>query len=630
MLYKKLLRYFVLCIINLVEKFEHNFHNFDEVSDINKILEFLKLSDVKTKGEVGEVVAEEINKTVPFNEWVVEFKSGNSLYGADLHKVITKDNKIAFLEDLSAGDELMSECGVEVVKRVYKCRLKISMFDLSISKGFGTYYTDGVLSHNTVTAGIFISWYLTFHFDRNVIILANKLATSEEILSKIKDVLKNLPFFIKLGVVTNNVKSMAFDNGCRVICGSTTKSSAIGYTIHLAFIDEFAHIAKNDLDDFYRSVYPTISSSKISRFIITSTPNGLNKFHEIYVKALNGENSYFPIRVDWWEVEGRDEEWVKRQIADLGEDDFNQEFGNQFLAGSKLLLEHQSLKFMEKTTKEYVWREIEELNQMGTDTEPFNYTKLKWHPNYDINKIKEDSFVISIDLSQGKSQDYHVVNIFKIVPMTKEQIEKVAYYNTEADFFNLLQVGLFRCNKASIKSVSELVYGLSIDFMDSEKVKIVLEENMGSGEMLARLEGIKGGRNKFGYHTIVHYKHSEKSDIQRPGLRINAKNKIMYCRAASDYIKAKRIIITEPMTFHELSCFGLNKAGNSFESQLGHDDVAMSVVLASSIFQTEDWELLIEDIFDKCPSGFKSAVSEKEVDSGFDDTYISMISELYS
>jgi hypothetical protein len=198
----------------------------------------------------------------------------------------------------------------------------------------------------TVTSSIFIAWYLCFHFDRNVMIVANKMATTTEIVDKVKTIIKNLPFFIKPGCTSAGATGMRFDNGCRLYSQATTKTAAIGFTIHLLYADEFAHIHPNFLQQFYRSIYPTLSSSKISRIIISSTPNGMNLFYELYTGALEGKNSYHPIRVDWWQVPGRDEKWKAQEIANLGSEElFNQEYGNQFLASSRLLLPGTVLEF---------------------------------------------------------------------------------------------------------------------------------------------------------------------------------------------------------------------------------------------------------------------------------------------
>ena len=92
-----------------------------------------------------------------------------------------------------------------------------------------------------------------------------------------------------------------------------------------------------------------------SKVIITSTPNGMNRFYEIYMDSVEGKNTYTPLRVDWWQVPGRDDEWKKMTIANLGsEEDFNQEYGLQFFSSDKLLLASKDLKKMFNVRTNYV------------------------------------------------------------------------------------------------------------------------------------------------------------------------------------------------------------------------------------------------------------------------------------
>jgi hypothetical protein len=151
----------------------------------------------------------------------------------------------------------------------------------------------------TITSSIFLTWYLLFHFDKNVLLMSNKGATTKEIMDKIKAIMEGLPFFLKPGVLKKDVMTMMFDNRCRIIGQNTTKTGGIGFTIHLLFLDEFAHIPEGIKRPFYENVYPTLSSSKISRMIITSTPNGFDLFQELYQGAIDGANEYTPLRVDW-------------------------------------------------------------------------------------------------------------------------------------------------------------------------------------------------------------------------------------------------------------------------------------------------------------------------------------------
>ena len=240
-------------------------------------------------------------------------------------------------------------------------------------------------SGKTITSSIYLLWYLLFNFEKNAMIMANIGDTAAELMDKIKVIMRGLPFFLKPGILIYNVMTMKFDNGCRIMAKTTTKTSSIGYTIHMLYMDEFAHINPNFINSFFKSVYPTISSSEISRVIITSTPNGMNKFWEIYKGAIDGDNEFNPIRVEWWQVPGRDEEWKRREIAALGsEEDFNQEYGCQFLSSSRLLLDSQTLKRLKSNEESFAFHELSPF-----EFSPLDYSNLLWHPKFDPTSVFE-------------------------------------------------------------------------------------------------------------------------------------------------------------------------------------------------------------------------------------------------
>jgi hypothetical protein len=109
--------------------------------------------------------------------------------------------------------------------------IPVSMVDLSIDHPDHRYYTNDILSHNSITSSIILVWYLLFNHDKNAMILANVGSTAEELMDKIKAIVKGLPWFLKPGMIVNNVMSMKFDNGCRAIAKTTTKTTAIGFTL---------------------------------------------------------------------------------------------------------------------------------------------------------------------------------------------------------------------------------------------------------------------------------------------------------------------------------------------------------------------------------------------------------------
>lgn len=462
----------------------------------------------------------------------------------------------------------------------------------------------------SITSSIILVWYLLFNHDKNAMILANVGDTAEELMDKIKAIIKGLPFYMKPGMVVNNVMTMRFDNGCRVLAKTTTKTSGIGFTIHFLYMDEFAHINPNFIEAFFRSTYPTVSSSKVSRIIITSTPNGMNKFYEIYQGAITGENSFNPIRVDWWQVPGRDDEWKKREIGNLGSEElFNQEYGNQFLSSSSLLLGSDELKKIRKNEVEYTWRELSSLHYAD-----INYENLLWHPKFDLDKCDHPGkkFVISIDLSGGGSGDFTVINIFKVTPLPKFVIEKIDEFEDEADFFGLVQVGVFRDNEIKLEEVTKLLQLLCSDIFTVDRVKIALEMNY-KGELL--YDKLMA-REDFFDEMFLFTKHTEAARIMKVGIKYNEKNKMKYCEVLRGLIKDDRILINDKKwTVPELFTFGLNNRG-TYSSQSGHDDVAMTLVNLPGLFEGYDFNQLVGEVFDELEDNSYKDLIIKKLEGG--------------
>ena len=190
-------------------------------------------------------------------------------------------------------------------------------------------------THNsTVTCG-FILWYIIFHTEKTVGLLANKGETAREILGKIQLAYEHLPKWLQQGVVEWNKGSLELENNSRVIAAATSASAIRGYSINLLFIDEAAFI--ENWDEFFTSVFPTISSGKSTKVILVSTPNGLNHFYKLWHDAHEGRNNYNPIEVMWNRVPGRDERWKIDTLAAMGGDleKFTQE--NECVAAGTLI-----------------------------------------------------------------------------------------------------------------------------------------------------------------------------------------------------------------------------------------------------------------------------------------------------
>jgi len=461
-------------------------------------------------------------------------------------------------------------------------------------------------SGKTISSSIFLCWFLIFHYEKNVLLMANKGQTTKEIVDKIKNILEGLPFFLKPGIMKKDVTAMTFDNKCRLISQNTTKSSAIGFTIHLLFLDEFAHVPENIKRSFYYNVYPTLSSSKISKIIITSTTNGYELFQELYQAAEDGLNSYTPIRVDWWDVPGRDNAWKEKEVADLGsEEAFNEQYGCTFLKSSSLLLDGEQIIQMEARKKDFVFREIEELDDLNID-----YSQLKWHPDFDLAEFHDPTkfFVIGLDLSEGVGRDYTIANIFRIDLIDSIYLDQIKNLSSLSDFFGLTQIGIFRSNEHPLGEFAKILYALSVDIFDSENLRLLLEYNTYGAELISKLLLLYPDYNDFDEEIFVKFKHRHNSKIKEYGVRYNSENKPLLAEKFKDITSKGRMILSETHTCNEAKMFS-RKSNGTFSAQSGNDDIMMSSITTSAIIDTLDFIEITEELYD-----FLDEFTQKKLD----------------
>jgi len=448
----------------------------------------------------------------------------------------------------------------------------------------------------TITASIYNAWYLIFNTDKNTLILANKSDTTKEIIDKTKVVIENLPFFMKPGIIKYDVLNVRCDNGCRLVGQSTTAKSGIGFTIHNLFLDEFAHIHPAIVDVFYENVYPTLSSSKVSRITITSTPNGFNKFYQIYQAAEKGENEYNAMRIDWWEHPDRDDEWYERELANLGSiEAFNRQYGNEFVSSSNLLLDPVDLKKMRKNKKKYVNRELDQFEDISIDVKE----ALEFHPEFDVEMCRtEDRYwLFTVDIAEGNGGDFSVINIFEVIPMDKKEINNVNTPGAMYDFFKLEQVGRFRSNEHVIEDFAKILYTIAIDVFYSENVKLIVEYNTYGTVLFQYLRTIFPQRNEFDDEMVVRFKHRHDSKTLKPGIKLKSDNKAIFCQNFAKLYKNNRINITDEETVNEASLFGKGRNGG-YAAQMGHDDIIITAITATEFLNTTDYADYIEELLD--------------------------------
>ena len=257
---------------------------------------------------------------------------------------------------------------------------------------------------------IYALWVACFEKDQSILIVANKEGTAIEIFRRIRMAYEELPNWLKPGVKEYGKTSMALANGSRIGISTTTGTAARGQSINLLLLDELAFIEEHLVDEFWKSVYPIVSSSKKSKIFIASTANGTgNLFYKLYTGAETGRNGWGSDKILWNEIPGRDEKWKKETIATIGSmDAFEQEFNCNFLDSG------------ESSVNEELY---DRLKNNITDAK---YVMEDGH--YQIFDEPSDNkiYTVGVDISEGVDKDFSVIQILDITDLTS--IKQVAVY----------------------------------------------------------------------------------------------------------------------------------------------------------------------------------------------------------
>jgi len=392
-------------------------------------------------------------------------------------------------------------------------------------------------SGKSISSVAYLLWYALFHPEQTVAVLANRGATSREMLGRITLMLENLPFWLQPGCKTLNKGSIEFSNNSRIIAESTSSSSIRGFSVNLLMLDEFAFVDK--ATEFYTSTYPVISSGENTKVIITSTANGIgNQFYKIWQGASQGTNEYKPFRVDWWDVPGRDEVWKEQTIANTSELQFDQEFGNTFFGTGQTLIGPQALLALKA---ERPLRILE-----GGDF--LMYEKPR----------KDTQYVILADVAKGRGQDY---STFNVIDISSRPFKQVAVYRN-----NLISPILF----------PDIIYKYANLYNEA----YVIVESNDAGQLTCH-----------GLHYELEYEnlHMESSVKALIGTEMTRRTKRIGCSGFKDLMEEGKLHIVDEETIMEISTFEVK--GQSYEATDGnHDDLVMNLVMLGYFVTTPQYQ----------------------------------------
>jgi len=254
----------------------------------------------------------------------------------------------------------------------------------------------------STTCVSYLLHYAVFNDNVNIAILANKASTARDLLGRLQLAYENLPKWMQQGIISWNKGSLELENGSKIIAASTSASAVRGGSYNIIFLDEFAFIPNHIADEFFASVYPTISSGQGTKVIMVSTPHGMNHFYRYWHDAERGKNEYIATEVHWSEVPGRDAKWKEQTIANTSEQQFKVEFECEFLGSVDTLISPAKLKAM-------VYEDpIKSNGSLSL---------------YEVPKPERD-YIITVDVARGVSKDYSAFVVFDITEFPYKVVGK--------------------------------------------------------------------------------------------------------------------------------------------------------------------------------------------------------------
>ena len=391
----------------------------------------------------------------------------------------------------------------------------------------------------STTVVAYLMHYAIFNDNVNIGILANKAPTARELLGRLQLAYENLPVWLQQGIIAWNKGSMELENGSKILASSTSASAVRGMSFNIIFLDEFAFIPNHIAEQFFASVYPTISSGKSTKVIIISTPNGMNMFYKLWHDAELGRNEYTTTEVHWSQVPGRDEKWKEQTIANTSERQFTQEFECEFLGSVDTLISAAKLRSLSYD---------EPLVQRGG-------LKIYEHPK------EKHEYLMTVDVSRGVNNDYSAFILYDITTVPYKIVG--IYRNNEVKpmvFPNIINQISVQYNQAyvlcEVNDIGDQVASILQYDLENENVLMCAMRGR-AGQVVG--QGFSGTKTQL-------------------GVKMSTTVKKIGCSNLKQLVETDKVLINDYDIIAELTTFIQKR--QSFEADDGcHDDLAMCLVI---------------------------------------------------
>jgi len=441
----------------------------------------------------------------------------------------------------------------------------------------------------STTVVAYLLYYAIFYDSVNIGILANKASTARELLGRLQLAYENLPKWMQHGILVWNKGNVELENGSKILAASTSASAVRGMSFNILFLDEFAFVPNHVAEQFFASVYPTITSGKSTKVIIISTPNGMNHFYKMWEDARNDKNGYITNEVHWSQVPGRDKKWKEETIKNTSKRQFAQEFECDFLGSADTLISPSKLQCI-----------------------PFN-DPINCNAGLDVFKRAEEDheYIITVDVARGIGGDYSAFIVFDITTLPYKIVAKYRNNEIKPVLFPsvIFQVAKEYNNPYILVEVNDIGDSIAATLnYDLEYPNVLMCAMRGrAGQVVG--QGFSGTKTQLGVKMSI--------TVKKIG-----------CANLKAIIEEDKLLFNDFQIFQELTTFVQKK--QAWEADEGyHDDLVMCMVLfAWLVMQDYFKEMTDQDVRRRIYEEQRNQIEQDMAPFGFvddgmgDDTFL--------
>lgn len=483
---------------------------------------------------------------------------------------------------------------------------------------------------------------ILFNTDKNGLIVSKSGQAGLDLLSKMKDIYRYLPWHLKAGVQVWNVHQISFDNNSSMVTAAPERNCGLGMSINYLILDEYAWmpLSENDLSQMYQNLIPVVTADPDAKVRICSTQNGFNHFYRLYTGAIKNENEYHPYKVDWWQVPEwstekncwvkRDDAWKQKMIRKIGSTaDFEYQYGTAFASSDFCLVGRATLNRLHQ--REMLFRKLDYDESLSTLLPESLSSCIYIKNDMKLEDLKQLPCVILVDLAEGIGNDSTVFHIF-IIDVSDDEVKFVeaAYFKSDSADLETAALALWVMTQTVF---TEEMYIVSIELNTYGGLfvnhLIQLNETEYKKEWSWRFYiNIRNINPEFDYASIVQYKRRSSPDDavngnantgkMSPGIRWSSSSKPVACMRLKRLLDNDTVMLYDIRCIAELEAFEDKSGKGHYKASYGHDDIIMTCVQIVPLSDSPKFKSFVEELRAKQKMNSFHEASEDSMASLYD------------